>query len=405
MARQALIKLRRGTGAPADGTLAEGELAIDIAAKKLYTANSTGNTQVISGDQYNLAQSGNATHGVVTLTVDNSALSNDNITITGGTDITVAGNSTIINVNSTSTLATITGRGATTSTTIVGNGGFTGDLTGNVTGDVTGNADTATALETARNIQGVSFDGTADITTLTAGDGVSVSGTAAAVNPGAGIAANSTGTHVVAGTGVTSNATGVHIGQDVATTADVTFNTVTADLTGDVTGNVTGDVTGDLTGAVVGTTISASGAVDLNNTLNVAGVTTLESTTASSSTGTGALVVAGGAGVGGNLYVGGNLFVEGTTTQVSSTTVTIDDNLIKLAANQTGTDTDAVDTGVYSTFDVGDVQKYSGFVRDTSNSNKAFVFFEGITTEPTGTVSYSASELAYIEAIIDGGTY
>ena len=99
------------------------------------------------------------------------------------------------------------------------------------------------------------------------------------------------------------------------------------------------------------------------------------------------------------------MFVEGTTTQVSSTTVTIDDNLIKLAANQTGTDTDAVDTGVYSTFDVGDVQKYSGFVRDTSNSNKAFVFFEGITTEPTGTVSYSASELAYIEAIIDGGTY
>ena len=32
------------------------------------------------------------------------------------------------------------------------------------TGDLTGNADTATALQTARNINGVSFDGTADIT-------------------------------------------------------------------------------------------------------------------------------------------------------------------------------------------------------------------------------------------------
>ena len=39
-----------------------------------------------------------------------------------------------------------------------------GAVTGNVTGDVTGNADTATALATARNIGGVSFDGTANIT-------------------------------------------------------------------------------------------------------------------------------------------------------------------------------------------------------------------------------------------------
>ena len=40
---------------------------------------------------------------------------------------------------------------------------FTGALTGNVTGDVTGNSDTATALETARTIHGVSFDGSANI--------------------------------------------------------------------------------------------------------------------------------------------------------------------------------------------------------------------------------------------------
>ena len=60
---------------------------------------------------------------------------------------------------------------ATTSAT----GASTGDLTltdanieanmlfGDVTGDVTGNADTATALATARNIGGVSFNGTANI--------------------------------------------------------------------------------------------------------------------------------------------------------------------------------------------------------------------------------------------------
>ena len=42
MPRQALIQLRRGTGLPANNALAEGELAIDISAKKLYSANSTG---------------------------------------------------------------------------------------------------------------------------------------------------------------------------------------------------------------------------------------------------------------------------------------------------------------------------------------------------------------------------
>jgi len=46
-------------------------------------------------------------------------------------------------------------------------GNLTGNVTGNVTGDVTGNADTATALETARTIAGVSFDGTANISLTT----------------------------------------------------------------------------------------------------------------------------------------------------------------------------------------------------------------------------------------------
>ena len=41
---------------------------------------------------------------------------------------------------------------------------ITATLSGNVTGNVTGNASTATALQTARSINGVSFNGTADIT-------------------------------------------------------------------------------------------------------------------------------------------------------------------------------------------------------------------------------------------------
>ena len=77
MARQALIKLRRGTGAPGANVLAEGELAIDIAAKKLYSANSSGSAFTLSGDQYNFVPSGNSSQASLTLTVDNDALSND----------------------------------------------------------------------------------------------------------------------------------------------------------------------------------------------------------------------------------------------------------------------------------------------------------------------------------------
>ena len=47
-------------------------------------------------------------------------------------------------------------------------GTITANLTGTVTGNITGNAATATALQTARNINGVSFNGTADITVTAA---------------------------------------------------------------------------------------------------------------------------------------------------------------------------------------------------------------------------------------------
>jgi len=47
-------------------------------------------------------------------------------------------------------------------------GNLTGNVTGNVTGAVTGNASTATTLQTARAINGVSFNGSADVTVTAA---------------------------------------------------------------------------------------------------------------------------------------------------------------------------------------------------------------------------------------------
>ena len=80
-----------------------------------------------------------------------------------------------------------------------------------------------------------------------------------------------------AGTGVTVNANDIAIGQDVGTSADVTFNTVAADLTGSVTGNVTGNASTAsalqtardiaLTGAVTGSTsFDGSGNVSITTT-------------------------------------------------------------------------------------------------------------------------------------------
>ncbi len=355
MARQALIKLRRGTGLPANNVLAEGELAIDIAGKKLYSANSTGVAFTLSGDQYNLEQSGNASHGIITLTVDNTTLSNDSVIITGGTDVVVAGNSSLINVNVTSTLDTVLGRGNTSTSTIgVGNTTVTGFIN----------------VSSSANVGGI----------------------------------------IEARANVTVNGQLI-----VANTADVGNTTVTGFINVSSTANVGGVLTARANVVVNGQLIVANtaslgnttvtGFVNVSSTGAFGGAVTITDNTSSSSTSTGALKVTGGVGIGENLYVGGNLYVQGVTTQVSSTTVTIDDNLLKLAANQLGSNEDLVDAGWYMTFDVSNTQKYSGMIRDKNHANKAFVFFEGITTEPGTTVSYTSNNLAYIEAIIDGGTY
>ena len=75
------------------------------------------------------------------------------------TKIASVTNSNIVQLTSTQTLT----NKSLTSPTITGTGAIAGTFTGNVTGDVTGKADTADALETARNIGGVSFDGSANI--------------------------------------------------------------------------------------------------------------------------------------------------------------------------------------------------------------------------------------------------
>jgi hypothetical protein len=105
----------------------------------------------------------------------------------------------------------------------------------------------------------------------------------------------------------------------------------------------------------------------------------------------------------GNLTVGGNLDVEGTVTYLGTTTVNVEDNMMKLTANNTG---DVTDTGIYGKYVESGTTKYSGYFRDATDG--VTKFFTGLTVEPTGT-TVNVADVSYaigtVEAVIDGGTF
>ena len=115
-------------------------------------------------------------------------------------------------------------------------------LEGDVTGDLTGNADTATALATARNIGGVSFDGSANINlpgVNTAGN-QGTSGTAAiATTVTAADESSDTSCNVLFVTAATGNL-------PPKTGTNLTFNSANGTLT---TTTFVGDLTGTATAA------------------------------------------------------------------------------------------------------------------------------------------------------------
>ena len=145
-----------------------------------------------------------------------------------------------------------TGVSITASNTFTGNltgnvtGNLTGNVTGNVTGDLTGNADTATILATARTISlsgdvagSASFDGSGDITITTTAQIDSIALGTDTTGDYVESMSGGTGVTVTGGTGEGSTPS-IAIGQAVASTDDVTFNTVTAtdEFIGDIDGSV-----------------------------------------------------------------------------------------------------------------------------------------------------------------------
>ena len=249
-----------------------------------------------------------------------------------------------------------------------------------VTAPLDGNASTASTLQTPRTIAltgdvsgSVSFNGASD---------VSISAT---VQPNSvSLGTDTTGNYVndvTAGTGVTVTHTPgegssptIAIGQAVGTSSSVQFAAVTAPLVGNVTGNadtatalqtarviaLSGDVSGSVsfngTGNVdISTTIGAN-SVSLGSDTsgdyvsslvagtgvslaNNSGETATPTISIGQAVGTSASVTFAKVDTTGDVTVGGNLTVNGTTTTLNTETLSVEDNIVVLNSNATGSPT------------------------------------------------------------------
>lgn len=234
---------------------------------------------------------------------------------------------------------------------------------------------------------------TADIDSVAAGDGLAGGGTSGALTLSVlannGIIANTNGLFVRPGTGVTVNSTGVHIGQDVATTAGVTFGTLS------VTGNTAlGDAGSDILSinAAVNTSImpSANNTYNLgNNTIRWAEVhaANIHSVTGNFD---------------GSVQISGNLSVLGTTFTVSSNNLVVDDSMIQLAANNTSSD--LLDIGFFGSYSDGvGSHEHAGLFRDATLD--IFRLFKGLEDSPTNVVNTAGVgyTIATLEAYLSSG--
>jgi len=88
-----------------------------------------------------------------------------------------------------------------------------------------------------------------------------------------------------------------------------------------------------------------------------------------------------------NLIVDGNLTVNGTTFNASSTSITIEDNLVQLAHQNSA---NTVDLGLVVGYNDG-AAKHAGIARDVSDDK--WKLFKGVSTEPSTTVAFGEGSL------------
>ena len=254
------LQIRRGPTTDRNGkTFAEGELVFDTTEKALYI----GDGSTVGGKSASTYTDGQATDAAGALL--NGATGNVDFTYNAQTNaltanVTLDGIGLLNVVEDTTPQlggdlslngSDITGTGDINITGSVTATSFSGPLTGNVTGSVSGNAGTVTnGIYTNHNF----YIGTEQVSITRASspltlNGVSISGDAggnAATATKLAATANINGvafdgsanvTVITQGTGVTVSGTQISIGQAVATTSNVTFNDLI--VNGDLTVNGT----------------------------------------------------------------------------------------------------------------------------------------------------------------------
>ena len=312
---------------------------------------------------------------------------------------------------------------------------------GTLNQDTTGNAATATALETARTIHGVSFDGSANIdlseviqdtvgamfssnteTGITAtyedSDGTidlvtSISGfdTDNLSEGSSNLYHTTERVQDVVGGMVSSNTeSGISVTyEDSDGTLDFNVNDPTLSYTGDVTGSGvmtnlgstsialtigSGTVENSmLAGSISNSNLanssitvsdgSASTAIALGNTLTFSG--TSNEVNVAESSGTITYGLPSDVTISNDLTVSGNLVVSGTTTQTGATVS--DSNFTGLSNANTG---NATDFGFYGKYVEGGTTKYGGIFFDASTDN-TFRLFTDTQTVPSTTVDTTAT--------------
>ncbi|MDA9002734.1 hypothetical protein N9J19_00020 [bacterium] len=419
-----VIKIKRSsTGGQTPAALQAGELAINLVDKKLFSARANGQIIGVSGDQYDVVQSGNSTQGTITLTVDNATLSNDTIVIAGTNGSVVSGNSTQMTVDTTTYAVTTTGNSTIGQIVMTPTGG--GDTSADTLNVVGANGVTVTGNSTQLTITNdndydLTVGGTSTTGTIILGEPADSDTDTATFNGGNNITVTNTSTSAIKvsldDVVVSTNAGSFAAGDGTSNTT-IDFNSVTVQ---DGTNSVTVDVanvvlSSDAANIKVGnTTAYFHSNTSSANTTNILNISNASNSTSNS---TGALIVSGGAGFGKSVTIGekltvhGDLQVHGTTTSISSTTVTIDDPMLSMADNQadTASSVDSVDVGMYGVYGNNTAKVFHGIVRDQSANS--YVVFNGITSEPSTTVTYNAANstssgnLGQLDAIIDGGSY
>ena len=300
--------------------------------------------------------------------------------LTGGHDITVSASTGSITINDTSTLESVTTRGATTDQAISitnstnASNTFSGALI--VTGGVGigGNVYATNMFSNGSQVITAASLGNYGVSSITGGAGISVN--------------TATGAVTISNTGVTTATGSTYIGVS-GSNGNVTFTNLGVTTVNNSTGSIT-------ISAGTDTAVSSSaGNITLWDTSTLQSVSSRGATTNqalsitnatdSSNASSGALQVAGGVGIGSTLFVGGdahivgNLYVDGTNTIVNSTSIQTGDKTITLSS-ATVLPTLAVDSGLK----VGPNGSYINWLFDGLNSWKTS---GGILVNSTQTAS------------------